>query len=203
MLPGSGIFSAEGPPSSIVCAGAFHFRVRDGNGWSDAALTTKEHLSIPSAAAPAKSPCTRPSYFLSELSTTPEQEKGAVMNPREVRDRVPDPRKRQGTALLGIGSCAGGRGNIVQDAKPVRHQPVGKRPRGGDGGRLGVRPGADAGGCRSARVFRDMGRQAFIVHRLPPLDPVYGTGCHGDRIGRRARSLQIACRGRVPYVFTR
>ncbi len=58
MLPGSGIFSAEGPPSSIVCAGAFHFRVRDGNGWSDAALTTKEHLNIPSAAAPAKSPCT-------------------------------------------------------------------------------------------------------------------------------------------------
>ena len=39
--PGGGIFSAEGLPSSIVCAGAFHFRVRDGNGWGNTALTTK------------------------------------------------------------------------------------------------------------------------------------------------------------------
>jgi hypothetical protein len=39
--PGSGLFSAEGCPSSIVGAEAFHFRVRDGNGWGNLALTTR------------------------------------------------------------------------------------------------------------------------------------------------------------------
>src|SRR4030043_1266268 len=32
----------EGFPSSIVCAGAFHFRVRDGNGWFHSAQVTKK-----------------------------------------------------------------------------------------------------------------------------------------------------------------
>ncbi len=41
MRPGSGLFSRESCPSSIVSAEAFHFRVRDGNGWSHLALTTK------------------------------------------------------------------------------------------------------------------------------------------------------------------
>ena len=39
--PGSGLFSLESCPSSIVSAEAFHFRVRDGNGWGHLALTTK------------------------------------------------------------------------------------------------------------------------------------------------------------------
>ena len=34
----------EGFPSSIVCAGAFHFRVRDGNGWFRSAPVTKGFL---------------------------------------------------------------------------------------------------------------------------------------------------------------
>jgi hypothetical protein len=41
LRPGSGLFSLESCPSSIVSAEAFHFRVRDGNGWSHLALTTK------------------------------------------------------------------------------------------------------------------------------------------------------------------
>ena len=32
-------------PLSIVCAGAFHFRVRDGNGWFHSALVTRRILS--------------------------------------------------------------------------------------------------------------------------------------------------------------
>jgi hypothetical protein len=32
----------EGFPLSIVCAGAFHFRVRDGNGWFHSARVTKK-----------------------------------------------------------------------------------------------------------------------------------------------------------------
>ena len=39
--PGSGVFSTRGNPLSILCAGAFHFRVRDGNGWFHPALTTR------------------------------------------------------------------------------------------------------------------------------------------------------------------
>ena len=38
---GSGIFSTKGCPLGIVCAGAFHFRVRNENGWFHPALTTK------------------------------------------------------------------------------------------------------------------------------------------------------------------
>ena len=37
---GNGLFSARGCPPSIVSAAAFHFRVRDGNGWSHRALIT-------------------------------------------------------------------------------------------------------------------------------------------------------------------
>ena len=33
-------------PTSIVSAGAFHCRVRDGNGWVHSALTTKGHSSL-------------------------------------------------------------------------------------------------------------------------------------------------------------
>ena len=39
--PGDGIFSTRGRPLSIVCAGAFHCRVRDGNGWDHSAFITK------------------------------------------------------------------------------------------------------------------------------------------------------------------
>ena len=37
---GNGLFSARGCPPSIVGAAAFHFRVRDGNGWFHRALIT-------------------------------------------------------------------------------------------------------------------------------------------------------------------
>ena len=43
----------EGFPSSIVCAGAFHFRVRDGNGWFHSAKVTRK-LSLDSIAYPGK-----------------------------------------------------------------------------------------------------------------------------------------------------
>jgi len=39
--PGDGLFSAPSCPGSIVGAGAFHFRVRDGNGWGRAARITR------------------------------------------------------------------------------------------------------------------------------------------------------------------
>ena len=39
--PGSGIFSTKSYPFSIVCAEAFHYRVRDGNGWFHLALITR------------------------------------------------------------------------------------------------------------------------------------------------------------------
>lgn len=39
--PGSGLFSTPGYPGSIVSAEAFHFRVRDGNGWFHLALATR------------------------------------------------------------------------------------------------------------------------------------------------------------------
>ena len=39
--PGNGIFSAGSCPPSIVCAKAFHCRVRDGNGWCHLALITR------------------------------------------------------------------------------------------------------------------------------------------------------------------
>ena len=41
---GGGIFSTRSCLLSIVCAGVFHFRVRDGNGWFHLALTTKRLL---------------------------------------------------------------------------------------------------------------------------------------------------------------
>ena len=44
--PGGGLFSTPSCPGSIVGAAAFHFRVRDENGWDRCALTTKA-LSIP------------------------------------------------------------------------------------------------------------------------------------------------------------
>ena len=43
--PGSGIFSSRGRPLSIVCAEAFHCRVRDENGWVRLALTTRRRLA--------------------------------------------------------------------------------------------------------------------------------------------------------------
>ena len=39
--PGGGLFSTPSCPGSIVGAAAFHFRVRDGNGWCHRALTTR------------------------------------------------------------------------------------------------------------------------------------------------------------------
>jgi hypothetical protein len=39
--PGSGLFSTPSCPGSIVGAEAFHFRVRDGNGWCHLALATE------------------------------------------------------------------------------------------------------------------------------------------------------------------
>src|SRR5688500_18969201 len=43
--PGSGLFSTPSYPGSIVGAEAFHFRVRDGNGWIHLALATRELCS--------------------------------------------------------------------------------------------------------------------------------------------------------------
>src|SRR3990172_7857866 len=42
--PGSGLFSTPGRPGSIVGAEAFHFRVRDGNGWGRLALATRSQF---------------------------------------------------------------------------------------------------------------------------------------------------------------
>lgn len=44
--PGSGLFSTPGCPGSIVSAEAFHFRVRDGNGWFHLALATRSLINI-------------------------------------------------------------------------------------------------------------------------------------------------------------
>ncbi len=44
--PGSGLFSTPGRPGSIVGAEAFHFRVRDGNGWCHLALATRERFQL-------------------------------------------------------------------------------------------------------------------------------------------------------------
>src|SRR5438309_576834 len=41
-FPGDGIFSTPSCPGSIVCAGAFHFRVREGNGWFHPAMDTRK-----------------------------------------------------------------------------------------------------------------------------------------------------------------
>src|SRR5581483_7329047 len=41
IYPGTGLFSTGGCPPSIVGAEAFHFRVRDGNGWVHLALSTR------------------------------------------------------------------------------------------------------------------------------------------------------------------
>jgi hypothetical protein len=46
--PGGGLFSTPGCPGSIVSAEAFHFRVRDGNGWFRLALVTRDHSFVPS-----------------------------------------------------------------------------------------------------------------------------------------------------------
>ena len=48
--PGGGLFSTPSCPGSIVGAAAFHFRVRDGNGWCHRALTTR---TVQYAACPA------------------------------------------------------------------------------------------------------------------------------------------------------
>jgi hypothetical protein len=45
IVPGSGLFSAGSCPPSIVGAEAFHFRVRDGNGWFHLALATRNRSS--------------------------------------------------------------------------------------------------------------------------------------------------------------
>ncbi len=51
--PGGGLFSTESFPSSIVGAEAFHFRVRDGNGWVNLALATEaySHAYTPATAS--------------------------------------------------------------------------------------------------------------------------------------------------------
>ena len=41
IYPGTGLFSTEDCSPSIVGAEAFHFRVRDGNGWGHLALSTR------------------------------------------------------------------------------------------------------------------------------------------------------------------
>ena len=43
---GDDLFSARGRPPSIVGAAAFHFRVRDGNGWSHRATITSSSISL-------------------------------------------------------------------------------------------------------------------------------------------------------------
>ena len=54
---GDGLFSARGCPPSIVSAAAFHFRVRDGNGWSHRAPITSSpqivarHSNLPRVTA--------------------------------------------------------------------------------------------------------------------------------------------------------
>ena len=50
--PGGGLFSAPSCPGSIVSAAAFHFRVRDGNGWFHRALTTRTTYYRGSACEP-------------------------------------------------------------------------------------------------------------------------------------------------------
>ena len=52
LSPGGGLFSAPGCPGSIVGAAAFHFRVRDGNGWCHRALTTRTTYYRTSAREP-------------------------------------------------------------------------------------------------------------------------------------------------------
>ena len=47
--PGDGVFSTRGCPLSIVCAEAFHFRVRDENGWYHFAQNTRRLISMLSA----------------------------------------------------------------------------------------------------------------------------------------------------------
>ena len=44
---GDDLFSARGRPPSIVGAAAFHFRVRDGNGWSHRATITSSAKIVP------------------------------------------------------------------------------------------------------------------------------------------------------------
>jgi hypothetical protein len=44
--PGSGLFSTPSCPGSIVGAEAFHFRVRDGNGWFHLALATRSLIAL-------------------------------------------------------------------------------------------------------------------------------------------------------------
>ena len=52
LSPGDGLFSAPGCPGSIVGAAAFHFRVRDENGWFHRALTTRTTYYRASACEP-------------------------------------------------------------------------------------------------------------------------------------------------------
>src|SRR3970040_2269592 len=44
--PGSGLFSTPSCPGSIVSAEAFHFRVRDGNGWFRLAPATRSLVRL-------------------------------------------------------------------------------------------------------------------------------------------------------------
>src|SRR5947208_9740106 len=53
--PGSGLFSTPSRPGSIVGAEAFHFRVRDGNGWFHLALATRSQFSVVSCELPVVS----------------------------------------------------------------------------------------------------------------------------------------------------
>ena len=48
---GNDLFSARGCPPSIVGAAAFHFRVRDGNGWSHRATITSSTKIVPRGCA--------------------------------------------------------------------------------------------------------------------------------------------------------
>ena len=57
--PGDGLFSAPSCPGSIVSAAAFHFRVRDENGWFHRALTTRTTYYRASAREPQAAPHAR------------------------------------------------------------------------------------------------------------------------------------------------
>ena len=58
--PGSGLFSTPSCPGSIVGAEAFHFRVRDGNGWFHLALATRSQFAYSVRHAVGAIPCDRP-----------------------------------------------------------------------------------------------------------------------------------------------
>ena len=70
---GDGLFSARGCPPSIVGAAAFHFRVRDGNGWGHRApITSSQRLYHDLRPAASKPTLSRPA-IRSGLRSLPPQ----------------------------------------------------------------------------------------------------------------------------------